>query len=616
MSGRAAGRASGGPGPRCGPPSAAALVLCAACFRGEFLQGTPCSDDEECGPTLRCAAGQCGGRPVEANTPPVAADDAYAVEIGLPLRIDALSGVRLLDNDGDADGHVIAIVDAPTQTERGRPLAIGGDGSVDYDPGTLRGCDRFEYTIEDGHGGTATASVTLSLRLTELVTGPETLAERGLGAVWPTYSGGATPLGDVDGDGKDDLLVRSFAENIRHYVLFGADDLLPSELELTELPAQGRGFAIDVPDFQPGFFRAGDLDDDGRDDLLVSWYFQSEARISLVRGKADLEPIDLAAMTAAQGFDLPLAIDTPQGSLELSQARPAGDINGDGIDDLGFELDHVFMSQRMHHVGVAFGRPGLDAVDVLPLIAGVGGLVVPTLDLAAPDGLENALGWRESADLDGDGFGELVLAAYQGLDPEVHVIRGAPQLKMTRAALLAGKFGLALVGGPNKFLETDGVVGDLDGDGLAEIAVNVNEREELYLVRGTESGLHEIDALLSAGSVRTIAFATAPIVVPGRWDFDGDGHDDLMLQLAGVLRGPLHADVVLPDDLGAAVRGFAADFFKVSDLNGDGRADLVTQVAGPVQVLRGDADLDGCEAPSAARALRNSSRTSRAARPD
>lgn len=46
-----------------------ALVL-GACFTGGFLAGQPCASDADCGPTLRCDAGVCGGASAGPTTDP------------------------------------------------------------------------------------------------------------------------------------------------------------------------------------------------------------------------------------------------------------------------------------------------------------------------------------------------------------------------------------------------------------------------------------------------------------------------------------------------------------------------------------------------------------------
>jgi hypothetical protein len=71
--------------------------------------------------------------------------------------------IGVLSNDSDPDG------DAPTLTAVTRPghgtAVINPDKTITYTPKTsFLGTDTFKYTISDGKGGTATASVTVTVK--------------------------------------------------------------------------------------------------------------------------------------------------------------------------------------------------------------------------------------------------------------------------------------------------------------------------------------------------------------------------------------------------------------------------------------------------------------------
>ncbi|MHA3770580.1 Ig-like domain-containing protein [Verrucomicrobiota bacterium sgz303538] len=88
------------------------------------------------------------------------------------VRVDSSPGpivVRLLENDHDADSDPVTLT-AFGDALRGT-VVNNGDGTVTYTPGpTFAGLDSFTYEISDGHGGAATALVTL-LRDTEKLNG-------------------------------------------------------------------------------------------------------------------------------------------------------------------------------------------------------------------------------------------------------------------------------------------------------------------------------------------------------------------------------------------------------------------------------------------------------------
>ena len=88
------------------------------------------------------------------NTPPVAIDDDVVIDPAIPATID------VLDNDTDADGDPLAIV-AVTTPASGTAV-IAGNAIVYTADATFTGTDAFQYTVSDGRGGTATATVRIT----------------------------------------------------------------------------------------------------------------------------------------------------------------------------------------------------------------------------------------------------------------------------------------------------------------------------------------------------------------------------------------------------------------------------------------------------------------------
>ena len=64
-----------------------------------------------------------------------------------------------MDNDSDADGDTLSIVEL-TQPTYGTVRVVGR--AIEFKPnGVMFKNDTFTYTISDGHGGKATATVKL-----------------------------------------------------------------------------------------------------------------------------------------------------------------------------------------------------------------------------------------------------------------------------------------------------------------------------------------------------------------------------------------------------------------------------------------------------------------------
>ena len=88
------------------------------------------------------------------NAAPDAVDDRVVTEVGTPITIDVLA------NDSDSNGHPVTIIDVE-QPPNGT-VTINPDGTLTYTPNPgFQGPEMFTYTISDGQGGTATATVTV-----------------------------------------------------------------------------------------------------------------------------------------------------------------------------------------------------------------------------------------------------------------------------------------------------------------------------------------------------------------------------------------------------------------------------------------------------------------------
>jgi microcompartment protein CcmK/EutM len=163
------------------------------------------------------------------------------------------------------------------------------------------------------------------------------------------YSGrSVSSAGDVNGDGFDDLIigvpdaeVGGDAKAGESYVVFGKADGFAATLELSSLSVSN-GFVINGIDGnnQSGYSvsSAGDVNGDGFDDLIIGAFgasFDSNrgGESYIVFGHADGfgASLELSSLNGINGFAI-IGID----NLDRSgySVSGAGDMNGDGFDDL------------------------------------------------------------------------------------------------------------------------------------------------------------------------------------------------------------------------------------------------------------------------------------------
>ncbi len=249
----------------------------------------------------------------------------------------------------------------------------------------------------------------------------------------------AEAAGDVNGDGRDDLL--KCGKPAR--VLFGRPG--------RQAAAVGGGFSV-TGGVCNGAGRAGDVDKDGRADLLFVTYTRTGMSASLVFGRRPPTSVRLERI-GLQGF----RVNATRRALQA--VAPAGDLNGDGRADL---VLHTMSSsaQRLH---IVFGRRRSG-----------------TLDLDAPSartlpiivGLHRFLGdFGAAGDVNGDGIGDLIVAERgRGRACVIFGRRG----NWPRETSCGTKRGFVITA-PNARSDlgfTAGAAGDLNGDRLGDILLS------------------------------------------------------------------------------------------------------------------------------------------------
>jgi serine/threonine protein kinase/WD40 repeat protein len=215
--------------------------------------------------------------------------------------------------------------------------------------------------------------------------------------------------GDVDGDGFDDALVSAPLRDEQDQVDAGRIYLYRgSSSGLVREPAWVRPGTQADSCLGITLSSAGDVDGDGRDDVLsgtISWddLWQDEGRVLLHLGAASGPLVD-SGWTAVGG----------QLSAYLGQALGAGDVNGDGHSDVLVGA-HAFDAPLPEQGRIALYLGTARGLDAAPAWSAFGAVPGELLGHAVSVG-----------DLDGDGFADLIAGASGGASGWVYVYFGAP----------------------------------------------------------------------------------------------------------------------------------------------------------------------------------------------
>jgi len=358
--------------------------------------------------------------------------------------------------------------------------------------------------------------------------------------------------GDTDGDGIAEILVGAPMADSAAGAVYHVAGPLTSSATLSAPIAVG-----DDAFHYLGWALAGlgDVDGDGLDDVALGSYIadglaERAGKVQILTAPLEREPGSTLLGSAADDH------------AGWALAGP-GDVNGDGRADL-------LVGVPEHDGG---GEDAGAAVLVLRAPLGEVALesVGETFTGAAPgDGAGRVL--AGPGDVDGDGLADLLIGAPSASG----LVAGAGATWLVKSAT-GGSLADAdvVIAGTNAgdalgSALTD--VGDLDGDGLADLLVAGADR--VWLFSAPTDG--QIDAADAAAWLWT---EREEITLAGPGDVDGDGWRDILVGLphagvAAVVRGPLSGTA----DLGAA------DLH----LSGSVNADVATAVAGP-----GDLDGDG-----------------------
>ena len=495
-------------------------------------------------------------------------------------------------------------------------LAVGADR--DDTGGTERGAVHVLLLNANG-------SIKSSVKIASESNGGPTLANE------DHFGASVAALGDVDGDGVTDLAVGAYQDDTGgtgrgavHLLMLNSDGTVKNSVTIAS--GQNGGATLANGDFfGTSVASLGDLDGDGVNDLVAGASGDNTGNGPAIPGNYDRGAVHVLLLNSDGTVKsrTKIASETNGGPLLANSdyfggaVTSLGDLDGDGVTDLAVGAKNDDTN------GVSTG-----AVHVLFLNAN--GTVKSSLKLANATNGGPTLGETNNfgvsvasmGDLDGDGVTDLAVGANR--DQTGGQLRGAVHLLLlnangsvkSRAKLASGTFGGPVLADYDFFGTSVASLGDIDGDGATELAVGARGDDTGGLLRGavhvlflrelffsdfgdapdtgaeTEAGDYQT-LLANAGPSHVISTTRTSLFLGARVDGDADGSpsskadgDDIARSVPEDEDGLIEPaqDLLLTVGSAPVVRvratnttGAAATLFGWIDINRDGTFDNATE---------------------------------------
>ena len=306
--------------------------------------------------------------------------------------------------------------------------------------------------------------------------------------------------GDVNNDNFDDVIIGTPGPGDgtesspgKSYIVYGGDSL-PAVIQLGSLGAAGVTIVGEDPDDNAGWSvsNAGDVDGDNFDDVIIGARNAGDESVNPWAGASYIvfgshsppESIDLSNPGSNAVIIPGLDGDDRSGST----VSTAGDINGDGLDDVMIAAPGGEGPQNSRpsagEVYVVFGRDRANSPAALDLSTLSNGITIFGRDTGGAFG--NAL--TRAGDLNRDNRDDLVIQGGNPV-PQTYILFGVTSspslidLAVTRADVM-------ILDTLPVFENHLGGTGDIDDDGFDDLLIGAPWVERLASNSGTEGEVH------------------------------------------------------------------------------------------------------------------------------
>jgi Ca2+-binding RTX toxin-like protein len=360
-----------------------------------------------------------------------------------------------------------------------------------------------------------------------------------------------SPAGDVNHDGLDDVIVGTYgAIEGGAFVVYGKSD--SASVDLSQVAAGKGGFKIfgEGPGEHYGLSVAiaGDLNNDGFQDLAVSAPLNDEGgrdagAVYVIFGKSGpFQNIYLSDIArGVGGFKI---VGEHAGDEFGWSMAGLGDVNNDGIDDIGLGGQGDQGDTAAGAVYVLYGKSAFDPkVHLENLAVKHAGFKIHG------DNGRDAIHVAAGNDINGDNFPDILVGTNNGPSAFAIFGRSGDFPNVDLADVSAGQGGFEFLSGVNSYWHRVGPAGDVNADGYADFLVGVQRDGEAayeagatYLIYGKADTkqISASDVIAGNGGIKFVGDASKDFTgcaVDGGHDINGDGIGDLLIGAHEVFAG-------------------------------------------------------------------------------